>query len=256
MSGKLYQIKKECPELISNNDINEKENFEMKLLDNFHCTITCIRILSLVIGNSVIDKNFFKNFVYLCTTKGSLEILYNSNKGYIRLHKFIAHKAQPGNTDNRFGSLNIKAEVWSITLKEKHFNINENKFIVNIISASEDQTIKIWEINLFNFINSTTILNEIFLEEFRLNSIGNSEKEILIEEKITYKNHDLAVTSVDCKIVNIMGSKKRILVSCSDDKIINIYDAENEKFPLIKSLTTKDRVFGWHTLTYLCLEEV
>ncbi len=258
MSGKLYQIKR--LKLINEIKIefSNDENFEIKLLDDFKCTLTCIRILSLNNQNHYeTSSKDFKDSIIISTSKGSIEILYNSNHTYKRLENFIAHKPQPDNKDIRFGSLKYKAEIWSLTIKEKYINFNEYKYILNIISASEDQTIKIWELNLFDYLECENLYDNIGIIGDKLNVFEKSkEKKIVYEAIKTYKNHELAVTSVDCKNIYLMGEKKKVLVTCSDDKIINIYNAEDDEFTFIRKLTTKDKVFGWHTITYLCLEEV
>ena len=281
MSGKLFQARKNKTDI---EDMSKEvsENFEINLLDNLHSTITCIRIhsLHLDIGNSVnLNKNNYnsynkeennsntiitkkskviKNFIFLSTTKGNISILYNCKKVFIRLNDFLAHPPQPENRDLRFGSLKFKAEVWSIAIKEKYRNELENKLIVNIFSASEDQMVKIWEINLFDLLNYKDILNELCIRsKVKLEQIPNDISLFIVEEVKAYKNHALAVTSVDCKIVKIQDTQKRVLATCSDDKVINIYNAEDDsEFSYIGSLTTKGNVVGWHTITYLSLEEV
>jgi WD40 repeat protein len=281
MSGKLFQVRKSQ----QNSEIlykENRENFEINLLDDFHCTITCIRIHSLYLdthSESLVsninfeasnNENFLdlkknsykiiKNFIFLSTTKGSISILYNCNQGFLRLNEFLAHPPQPENRDLRFGSLKFKAEVWSIALKEKYKNISENKLILNIFSASEDQMVKIWELNLFDLLNHKEIIkgicvgNKVKLEQ---NPIEKIKKILNVEEIKACKNHSLAVTSVDCKIVKIQNAEKHILATCSDDKLINIYDADdNNEFNFIANLSTKNHVVGWHTITYLSLEEV
>jgi len=203
-----------------------------------------------------------KNFIFLSTTKGNISILYNCENGFIRLNDFRAHPPQPENTNLQFGSLKLTAEVWSIAIKEKYKNELENKLILNIFSASEDQMVKIWEINLFDLLNYKEILNDVCIvgNQVKLdqNVYNNIKKRSFsIEEVKAYKNHALAVTSVDCKIVKIQNKQKKVLATCSDDKLINIYDADdNKEFNLIMCLTTKQHVVGWHTITYLSLEEV
>jgi WD40 repeat protein len=90
---------------------------------------------------------------------------------------------------------------------------------------------------------------------------------------VVLKGHSAAVTSVDWKILN---NKTELLISCSDDQTIRIYEittkvklfiylfihsfiylfvkAENEmdcKF--VEVLTTKE-ITEWHTLTYLAVD--
>lgn len=286
MSGKLFQAHK--TNVNNENNLFEltketQENFELYLIDNLHCTITCIRIHPLHLDNNDKDENtndnqndnqnkdennsknktknskLIKNFIFLSTTKGIISILCICKHGFLRVKDFLAHPPQPENLDLRFGSLRLRAEVWSIALKEKYKNKSENKLILNVFSASEDQMVKIWEINLFDLYNYKDILNEICCKhEVKLAS--NEVKSLFkFEEVKAYKNHTLAVTSVDCKIVKIQDKRKMILATCSDDKLINIYDADDyngNEFSFIGSLTTKHHVVGWHTITYLSLEEV
>ena len=46
-----------------------------------------------------------------------------------------------------------------------------------------------------------------------------------------------------------------VLVSCSDDQYIAIYNPI-KNFEFVKELCTTNLVNDWHTITYLCLEEV
>ena len=207
--------------------------YSIMLLEKLKNTITCIRTISLN------DNNFdLKKFVFLCTTNGYIYIYEVKNNKAVLLFDFVAHSPQPENNDMRFGSLKFKSEVWSISVIKK-YEIENNDMILNLISGSEDQTIKIWEIKIFDLLN-----------------FSDKNENNFIRKMACYKNHDLAVTSVDYKILNFITEKKRIIASCSDDKYINIYDANNNEINLIKKLTTQNNVFGWHTITYLSLEEV
>lgn len=256
ISGKLFQVK---PDLYKKIENKEGEKYIANHLNDLHSTITCIRIHTFYFDKFTSknqNKKIKKNFIFLSTTKGNICIFYNCKHGFIRLAEFIAHPPQPENQDLRFGSLKYKSEVWSIAIKEKFRNEKENKLIFNIFSASEDQTIKIWETNLFDLIKYNDIIKGMCNKSDNI-LININDFSKIIEEIKSYKHHNLAVTSVDYKEVYFKNEKKRILASCSDDKFINIYDTDdNDEFTLIATLTTKDHVFGWHTITYLSLEEV
>ena len=45
------------------------------------------------------------------------------------------------------------------------------------------------------------------------------------------------------------------LASCSDDRFINIYNPL-KNFELVYTLTTRESILDWHTITYLALENV
>lgn len=208
-------------------------NKSFECLTDIHHTITCIRVHH-VYG---IDEPL----LLASTTSGQMYIFFITTKGLKLINKFMAHLPQPDNIDLRFGSLKYKAEIWSLAshpqtkIKISNQNINalessskntENQYL-HIITSSEDQTIKIWELDI------------------PLGSIG-------IKLLHSFKNHDLAVTSVDWKPMNILQGE--VLVSCSDDQTIKIYDPINQ-FTHISTLSTKDIVLDWHTITYIALEE-
>lgn len=238
MSGELYEAKKILINSKSNNPSNVNFEFELTLLENFKRTITCIRVFAFV------DENLdLKNFIFLSQVNGSINILLIVRNEVRKLHEFIAHPPQPENKDMRFGSLCLNAEIWSISVFPKFQNTSEKKLLITLVSASEDQTIKIFELNLFDF--------------FEMSYNKPMQKSQLIDEIKTFKNHELAVTSVDLKHISLVKPVKQVLLaSCSDDKIINLYNFENNEFSLKQVLTTQNHVFGWHTITYLSLEEV
>ena len=63
------------------------------------------------------------------------------------------------------------------------------------------------------------------------------------------KNHKLAVTCIDIgKRLNT-----EILISCSDDKTINIYDILKD-YELIYNYSFLNKIYGFFTLTYLSLD--
>lgn len=63
----------------------------------------------------------------------------------------------------------------------------------------------------------------------------------------TLTGHTTAVTAVDWKI---FSSGKHVLTTCADDRTVRIYDGVT--FDLLHVVNTYD-VYGWHTLTYMCL---
>ena len=200
------------------------KNMKLVELFNFGHTVTCMKLFHLNY-----DKNSQDNISYLIssTTSGHVQIIKikgDIQKEYELINTFLAHAPDPFNEDMRFGSLNIKAEIWSLTFcPNSLINTNSN---FHLITASEDQSIKIWEFSSNNMHTNPRLANQ-------------------------FKNHQLAVTSVDWKPMKILNGE--VLVSCSDDRTINIYDP-TKNFELIKTLKT-DFIYDWHTITYISLEE-
>lgn len=191
-----------------------------KVITDLHSTITCLKVFHL--------ENVDYPILSVSTTEGVLHVFkinLNSNFELIIMNSYEAHSSQPANEDLRFGSLKIKAEIWSLTCYPGT-RLNVEKNCLHIITSSEDQTIKIWEFS-YPIEYCTPKLIHCF------------------------KNHDLAVTSVDWKPMKVLSGE--VLASCSDDKTINIYDPLSN-FQLVKTLKT-DCIYDWHTITYLSLEE-
>jgi WD40 repeat protein len=208
MGGKIYLYEK-----------NEVAS-DCKLLIDLHSTITCIRVFHL--------ENIDYPILSVSTTGGVLYLFkINLNPFYelIILNSFEAHSSQPGNEDLRFGSLKIKAEIWSLT-SYPGTKLNPEKNSLHIITSSEDQTVKIWEFSYPIELSTPKLIH-------------------------CFKNHDLAVTSVDWKPMKVLSGE--VLASCSDDKTIQIYDPLNN-FQLVKTMKT-DCIYDWHTITYISLEE-
>lgn len=200
MSGKIYRYNNEkgTIRLLSNNQNEE--------------TITCIRVY-------MIKTNILLLF---STITGEVFIyLYNKLKDdYDLMKKFIAHLPQENNTNILFGSLGIKAEIWSfIACAESELNNNE-KFV--LATGSEDQTIRIWSI----FLSFDNIKNDKII-----------------------KDHSLAVTCLDWKRMK----HGEILISCSDDKIVNGYEPINSFHHFFK-IDIGKMLYGFCTLTYITLE--
>ena len=136
------------------------------------------------------------------------------------IYNYLPHAPQKDNKNLDFGSLSIKSEVWSFLVHEI------NKEYLYIITCSEDQSVKIWKIKLNqekNKILSNTLIKEI-------------------------KEHKYAVTCLDW--LYIKNKNKDLLLTCSDDKTINIFDASNEKFELILKTDFEKCIRGFFTLTY------
>ena len=136
------------------------------------------------------------------------------------IYNYLPHAPQKDNKNLDFGSLSIKSEVWSFLVHE----INEE--YLYIITCSEDQSVKIWKIKLNqekNKILSNTLIKEI-------------------------KEHKYAVTCLDWSYIK--NKNKDLLLTCSDDKTINIFDASNEKFELILKTDFDKCIRGFFTLTY------
>ena len=136
------------------------------------------------------------------------------------IYNYLPHAPQKDNTNLDFGSLSIRSEVWSFLVHE----INEE--YLYILTCSEDQSVKIWKIKLNqekNKILSNTLIKEI-------------------------KEHKYAVTCLDWSYIK--NKNKDLLLTCSDDKTINIFDASNEKFELILKTDFEKCIRGFFTLTY------
>ena len=154
--------------------------------------------------------------LYFSDTGGNMYIFNSINKSII--YNYLPHEPQKENTNLDFGSLSIKSEVWSFLVHE----IN-NEYLY-IITCSEDQSVKIWKIKL------------------------NSDKDKILENKLIkqIKEHKYAVTCLDWLKYN----EKDFLLTCSDDKTINIFNASNENFEMISKISFEKCIKGFFTLTY------
>lgn len=158
--------------------------------------------------------------LYFSDTGGNI-FIYNVNEEKI-IYNFLSHEPQKDNTNMEFGSLSIKSEVWSFLVHE----IN-NEFLY-IISGSEDQSIKIWKAKI------------------------NNEKNFIKKNKLIkiIKEHTYAVTCLDWTSIKYNNDDKEVLLSCSDDKTINIFDSSEEKFDKILKVDFSKCIVGFFTLTY------
>ena len=198
LSGKIFKYNynsKKLSLLTTNNQTNENKNNE---------AITCLKYL---------NPN-----LYFSDTGGNI-FIFNTITSSI-IYNYLPHEPQKDNTNLDFGSLSIKSEVWSFLVHE----INDE--FINVITCSEDQSVKIWKIKF------------------------NSNKDKIQENKLIkeIKEHKYAVTCLDW--IYSKENKKDLLLTCSDDKTINIFDASNEKFEIILKTDFDKCIRGFFTLTY------
>ena len=104
--------------------------------------------------------------------------------------KFVAHETQDSN-DERFGSLGLFSEIWSIAW---------SPCATFIATASEDQTIRIWDSKTYDLVK-------------------------------VLEKHIMAVTGVrweNIQEIEVNGTKvSEILISCSDDQTLRVYDTKS-----------------------------
>ena len=156
--------------------------------------------------------------LFFSDTGGNIFIYNIITSGII--YNYLPHEPQKDNKNLDFGSLSIKSEVWSFLVHE----IN-NEYLY-IITCSEDQSVKIWKIKLNQEKNK--ILSNALIKEI--------------------KEHKYAVTCLDWTYIE--KTKKNLLLTCSDDKTINIFDASNEEFKMILKTDFDKCIRGFFTLTY------
>lgn len=194
-------------------------NDEVDFIGEFEATITCLR--------------YNKNRLMASTTEGNL-ILFDYDQNSLTFTKIFNEKLHmPSEACEKFGSLNLRAEIWSCQFSP--FSNN------TIITCSEDQTSVIWQLGY---------------PENR----DDSNQKLHVLNKQQLKKHNLAVTSVDWKVMcSKLGSHEQTYVAdCSDDKVINVYKFSNkENINDYESVVSLDMSFKneWFTLTYLCLED-
>jgi len=202
LSGKIYIYDYNNKNLstLQNNKKESNDNNENKE------TITCLKFI-------------FPNLYYSDT--GGYFYVYNSNDKSI-IYNYLAHEPKKDNTNDEFGSLSIKSEVWSLLVHEID---NEYNYVV---TGSEDQSIKIWKIKF------------------------NSDKNIVKKNQLIreIKEHKYAVTCLDWTTLKYNNMDKEVLLSCSDDKTINIFDSFEEKFNIILKVDFSKCIRGFFTLTY------
>ena len=171
---------------------------------------------------SITCLRYLNKNLFFSDTGGNLYI-YNVNEEKI-MFSFLAHEPQKDNKNEEFGSLSIKSEIWSFVVHEIN---NENIYIA---TGSEDQTIKIFKYKINREKNMINKNNLIKIKEI--------------------KEHKYAVTCLDWACIKYNNEEKEVLLSCSDDKTINIFDSLNEEFNLILKVDFTQCIWGFFTLTY------
>jgi len=153
---------------------------------------------------------FISPNLYYSDTGGYFYV-YNSNDKSV-IYKYLAHEPKKDNTNDEFGFL-----VHEI----------DNEYIY-VVTGSEDQSIKIWKIKF------------------------NSDKNIVKKNQLIreIKEHKYAVTCLDWTTLKYNNMDKEVLLSCSDDKTINIFDSFEEKFNIILKVDFSKCIRGFFTLTY------
>jgi tricorn protease-like protein len=145
-------------------------------------------------------------------SSGEIWVFYGSPDIY---HKFLAHETQDCN-DEKFGSLGLYCEIWSICWSPC------GNFLA---SGSEDQSVRIWNTTTFEIV------------------------QIL-------PKHKRAVTGVrweNIKKICVQGKEiQEIMVTCSDDESLRIYDPQD--WVMLYSFTTSV-IQEWHTITYAAIEK-
>ena len=78
-------------------------------------------------NGSITSMHFYNDYFILSTTEGLIKI-YDKNT-FNLIYSFKAHLEQKDNTNNLFGSLHLKSEIWSFdTFTKSQLNDN-NKFL-------------------------------------------------------------------------------------------------------------------------------
>ncbi|KAL4479808.1 hypothetical protein ABPG73_018029 [Tetrahymena malaccensis] len=136
-------------------------------------------------------------YLLAATTEGQFAI-FQDNFGQNMITKVVFYGHLPQDSSDRFGSLDIFAEIWSCI-----WNCNNSS---QIATCSEDQTVHIFDLK-----------NKQPLQTHEL------------------KGHTLAVTSVDWKKMN--EALGEVFISCSDDQTIRVYNPQNN-FELVHEFST------------------
>ena len=131
-----------------------------------------------------------------------------------KLWFFTAH--EPQEASDTFGSLANFSEIWSLDFSSDGQRLG---------TGSEDQTVVVWR----------------FADGLQS----------MPEKEITLPKHALAVTGVlwrdlEATIAGVQIS--RLLLTCSDDKTLRVYNAQD--YNLLHTFSTL-YIRQWHTLTYV-----
>ena len=162
-------------------------------------------------GSSVICMAWKADSLAVGCTNGEIWEFLHSPENF---HSFLAHDKQE--SDEKFGSLGLFSEVWSITWSPC------GRFLA---SGSEDQSVKVWNASDCSLIT-------------------------------TLPKHKRAVTGVRwerIQEISVNGnSLSEILVSCSDDETLRVYNTRT--WENILEVTTSC-IQEWHTITYTAIEK-
>ncbi|KAL6059321.1 Cytosolic iron-sulfur protein assembly protein CIAO1 [Balamuthia mandrillaris] len=157
------------------------------------------------------------------TTDGRLYLLQQNEEENADVVKVIeAHPPDREGPQNlQFGSLNLFAEVWSLTWSPC------GRFLA---TSSEDQTTRIWDLQRL-----------LCLKE-------KKDCEVAVEPERVLRGHTAAVTSVDWQVTQL----GELIATCADDKSIRVWNAKT--WQLHHVFDTGEHNTEWHTVTYLALE--
>lgn len=169
-------------------------------------------IIYYAIGSSIVCMSWKGENLALGCSSGEIWVFYASPDIY---HKFLAHETQDGN-DERFGSLGLYSEIWSICWSPC------GNFLA---SGSEDQSVRIWNTTTFEIVQNLP-------------------------------KHKRAVTGVRWETIQKICRQgkeiQEIMVTCSDDESLRIYDPQD--WVMLYSFTTSV-IQEWHTITYAAIEK-
>ena len=147
-------------------------------------------------------------------TRGELKVFSITTSSITPILSFLAHQPSTEPHDSKFGSLTLFSEIWTLAWSPDRDN--------RIATGSEDQTVVVWDLD-----RETGI--------------------------VTLPKHRNAVTGVVWKKVQEMeGGVGEVLVSCSDDQQVRVYDPRS--WTIIHTFRTTF-ICEWHTLTYLAIED-
>lgn len=171
--------------------------------------------------NTITCIRFYKPLLIASDSTGKIYIYKNDSL----IYSFEAHPPIPENDNDNFGSLYIKSEIWSfICYPPSKLNSENNLYMC---TSSEDQTIRVWNINYSDDKYAEKLIKVI-------------------------KDNKLAVTCLDWNIMKLAEQNKEVLISCSDDKTVNIYDTM-DNFNNIYKIDFSKNINGFFTLTYISL---
>ena len=246
----------------NNNNINKLNNFYLKFIDSINPHDDIINLITYFPSGNIISISSDKSIKIYNNNFNIIQNILNprdSNIIYLSIKD-----------ENNFAtcSLNNKIKTWKKNTNEYLFTLNKTinkahdylinqiKYCLNgnIISCSEDQTIKIWEENNYNEYQCITILmNNISI----LSILLLEDKNILISSGDNgtkfwnLNNYEFIIYIKDaiCKLNKALKriDKYRIIVGGNDDGIIKIISINERK--IIKEIKN-----GFLCLTICVLE--